>query len=89
MTLYAKVIGKVQGVYFRAFTQKIARELDLRGTVRNLSDGSVEVVAVGEEEKINKLIKELKKGSPGSKVIDIEIKKDKHDLDFEDFKIVY
>ncbi|AWB11098.1 acylphosphatase [Thermodesulfobium acidiphilum] len=89
MTLYAKVIGKVQGVYFRAFTQKVARNLGLKGTVRNLRDGSVEVIAVGEEEKINELLKELKRGSPGSKVIDIEVKKDLNDLDFKDFKIVY
>ncbi|HEM55893.1 MAG TPA: acylphosphatase [Thermodesulfobium narugense] len=89
MTLYAKVIGKVQGVYFRAFTQKVARNLGIKGTVRNLRDGSVEVIAVGEEEKINELLKELKRGSPGSKVIDIEVKKDLNDLDFKDFKIVY
>ncbi|MEO1783542.1 acylphosphatase [Thermodesulfobium sp. 4217-1] len=89
MTLYAKVIGKVQGVYFRAFTQGIARELGLRGTVRNLKDGSVEVIAVGEEEKVNGLIKLLKRGSPGSNVIEIETKKDENNLDFNDFTIVY
>jgi acylphosphatase len=89
MTLYAKIIGKVQGVYFRAFTQGIARELGLKGTVKNLKDGSVEIVAVGEEEKINGLIRLLKKGPPGSNIIEIEAKKDENNLDFSDFKIIY
>jgi acylphosphatase len=89
MTLFAKVIGKVQGVYFRAYTQEVARKLGLTGRVRNLPDGSVEVIAVGNEETIDELIRLLKRGSPGSNVTNVEIKKEKSDLAFDDFRIVY
>jgi acylphosphatase len=47
LTRRYRVSGKVQGVYFRRSTRVEAKRLSLRGTVRNLSDGSVEVLAQG------------------------------------------
>jgi acylphosphatase len=49
------VTGRVQGVWFRAHTQKMAQGLNLQGWVRNLPDGSVELIACGEEENIHQL----------------------------------
>jgi tRNA pseudouridine55 synthase len=64
----AKVFGKVQGVGYRYFAQEIARNLNIFGYSKNLFDGSVEVVAQGREEDLQKLIIELKKGPFLSKV---------------------
>jgi len=50
----------VQGVFFRASTQRIARELGLTGWVRNLNDGTVEAVAEGDEADVRRLIDRLK-----------------------------
>lgn len=47
LTRHYRVSGKVQGVYFRHSTRLEAERLSLRGTVRNLPDGSVEVLAQG------------------------------------------
>lgn len=54
--LEARVYGWVQGVGFRAYTRWRANELGLNGYVRNLPDGSVEVVAEGPEEALKRLI---------------------------------
>lgn len=53
--------GCVQGVFFRANTQRIARELSLTGWVRNLEDGSVEALAEGEESEVRELVDRLKR----------------------------
>jgi acylphosphatase len=56
------VTGIVQGVYFRHHTKRKADELRLMGTVRNLPDGSVEVVCEGEEGGIGRLIEWCRHG---------------------------
>jgi acylphosphatase len=56
----AVVKGLVQGVGFRYKTREFAQQLDLKGTVRNCPDGSVEIVVQGPHEKIYALIKQLK-----------------------------
>lgn len=56
------VRGRVQGVGFRAWTQKRARELGLRGTVRNRPDGDVEVDASGPEPALERLRQLLRQG---------------------------
>ena len=62
------VSGKVQGVCFRATTQEQARRLGLRGYVRNLRDGRVEVVAAGANEALDALAEWLWQGPPMSRV---------------------
>jgi acylphosphatase len=52
-----KIYGHVQGVFFRAATQKQAQELALKGFVKNYPDGSVFVVAQGEREQLQQLKK--------------------------------
>jgi len=84
-----KVYGIVQGVFFRANTRDVAVNLGLRGIVRNLQDGSVEIIAEGNEEDLITLISFAKKGPPSAKVYDIEIvwKEPQENLPF--FKITY
>ena len=60
------VHGLVQGAGFRYSTQAQARQLDVKGYARNLSDGSVEVLAWGEEAQVTALIDWLKAGGPRS-----------------------
>jgi acylphosphatase len=54
--------GRVQGVGFRYFAQRVAAELEVRGYARNLDDGNVEVYAVGTREQIGELAGRLWKG---------------------------
>jgi acylphosphatase len=67
----ALVSGKVQGVFFRAFTKKVADELQLTGWVKNLSDGRVEVMVCGSQETLQKFLDVLRQGPPSSKVSDV------------------
>ncbi|KAJ9468783.1 Acylphosphatase [Diplonema papillatum] len=67
--LHMIVHGKVQGVHYRKYTQRQAKQLGLKGWVRNLADGTVEVQAEGPESALQELeIWCEKKGSPKSKV---------------------
>ncbi|MFP7723512.1 acylphosphatase [Lysobacter sp. A3-1-A15] len=62
------VSGKVQGVWFRASTREQAIALGLRGHARNLADGTVEVLAVGEPAAIDALADWLGRGPPQARV---------------------
>lgn len=64
----AIVYGYVQGVFFRDFVSRRARELGLTGYVRNLPDGTVEVRAEGERKQLEQLIDHLKVGPRLAKV---------------------
>ena len=67
------VSGKVQGVFYRDSTRQQADVLKLRGAVRNLRDGRVEVQVAGDEESVASLIKWLKTGPKFAKVSNIEV----------------
>lgn len=64
--IIAWVHGRVQGVGFRYTTQQEAQRLGLTGYAKNMDDGSVEIVACGEGEQVEKLLKWLKSGGPRS-----------------------
>lgn len=66
------VSGRVQGVWYRASTQEQAEHLGLRGWVKNLSDGRVELVAGGDTELIDQLKTWLWQGPPLAQVEQIE-----------------
>ncbi|MCD2449639.1 acylphosphatase [Methylicorpusculum oleiharenae] len=66
------VSGRVQGVYFRAFTQKKAKNLGITGYAKNLSDGRVEIVASGSEDAVDQLIKWCYKGPITARVDHVE-----------------
>jgi len=73
------VSGRVQGVFYRASTQQEAERLNLRGVATNLPDGTVEVIACGDEESLSNLEAWLWDGSRWSEVADVvceEIEKD-------------
>lgn len=66
-----RIAGTVQGVGFRWWTRKTASALDLRGTVRNAADGSVEVEAAGEPGRLDRLEAELARGPGGARVREV------------------
>ncbi len=83
-----KVHGRVQLVLFRDSTRRRARKLNLKGLVRNLRDGSVEILAAGPEEKINELFDWAKKGPPLASVKQYERDSVELPLVCEDFHIM-
>lgn len=85
--LYIK--GRVQGVFYRAFTRDIASQLGLAGWVRNLPDGGVEALFEGDREEIEQAIKQCHIGPPGSMVDDIDIKWEDYLGDQKGFQIRY
>ncbi|MBE1301362.1 MAG: acylphosphatase [Alteromonadaceae bacterium] len=68
VTFKAKITGKVQGVFFRAYTKEQAVLLGVKGYANNLADGSVEVLAQGSAESVASLLEWLWTGSPHSQV---------------------
>jgi acylphosphatase len=66
------VSGRVQGVFYRASTRERAQQLGCRGYARNLADGRVEVLAVGEPAAVDALIEWLWRGPPAAHVQDVQ-----------------
>jgi acylphosphatase len=67
------VSGRVQGVYFRLFTQNKAKHFAVNGSVRNLPDGRVEIIAEAENIVIEKFIQWCRKGPVTARVDRIDI----------------
>jgi acylphosphatase len=72
--------GRVQGVFYRASTQRKAVELGCCGYARNLEDGRVEVVIVGEPTAVHSLIEWLWRGPPAARVAAVEV----HEVELAD-----
>jgi len=87
--VYIRVYGIVQGVFFRAFTRNWASRLGLNGYVKNMPDGSVEIVAEGSEENIKELIGRVKEGPPAASVERIETEWKKPSNQHIGFRIEY
>ena len=68
-----RVTGRVQGVFFRAWTRQQAEELGVTGWVRNAADGSVEGLFIGGEEVVGQLVERLHQGPPSALVNNVEI----------------
>jgi acylphosphatase len=87
-TYIFNITGKVQHVYYRKAIQQIASAGAIRGYIKNLPDGSVEVVAELFEDQFDDFIMLLNNGSPLSKVEDIEYKiLENDDLLYDGFEI--
>jgi acylphosphatase len=84
-----KFIGKVQGVFFRANTERKAIELNLYGWVKNFEDGSVQAIFEGPKGKILQIIKWCAKDQPYAKVNDVEVTWESFRNEFDNFEIKY
>lgn len=71
-SIHLRLRGRVQGVGFRWFVRMHARRLGLAGWVANNPDGSVEVAASGEQEKLDELVRVVREGPDGADVSTVE-----------------
>ena len=83
------VHGSVQGVFFRHYTKKTASSLGLKGYVRNMADGTVEIAAEGPKEKLNGLIEFCRKGPEAAEVSKVDVKFGETRNEFEGFEVRY
>jgi acylphosphatase len=72
-TVTVKIEGRVQGVYYRAWTNETARNLKLDGTVCNLSDGSVEAVFSGPADVVEDMLRRCTDGPKDARVSKVTI----------------
>ena len=81
------VRGRVQGVFFRASTQREARRLGLTGWVKNRVDGTIEVLAEGEEEEIKELIGWANRGPGAARVDGVDVRWRSYTGQHADFRL--
>jgi acylphosphatase len=87
--LHAIVTGIVQGVNFRWFTRRHATELSLTGYVRNRPDGSVEIVAEGPRDALERLLDFVRVGPPSAVVDNVKVEWSAPSGEFAYFEIRY
>lgn len=83
------ISGRVQGVFFRAETQRVAQSLGITGWVRNTRDGKVEAVFEGEEDKLQEMLKWCHRGPALARVTQVEVEEEPFKGDYRDFIITY
>jgi acylphosphatase len=85
--IQATIHGQVQGVGFRYNTLQIAQNLGLTGFVRNLADGTVEIVAEGSDDQLNALIEWAHRGPSAAQVTQVDVVKSADQSRFDRFTI--
>mgnify|MGYP001382717116 CR=1 FL=1 len=85
----ATVIGLVQGVFFRQHTLRVAQRLKLLGWVANLADGTVRVVAEGDENALRQFLEFLHEGPPAARVDEVVVDWTAATGEFSDFRVRY
>ena len=89
MRAHVWISGRVHGVFFRAYTRDVAQRAGIGGWVRNLRDGRVEAVFEGEENNVRKVIDWCRRGSPLSRVDDVEVIEEPYTGEFASFSITH
>ena len=81
------ILGRVQGVFYRASAQQEGMRLGLLGEVRNLPDGNVEAIVEGPRERIEEFVEWCKRGPPSADVEHVRVRWSKALGDFRTFMI--
>jgi acylphosphatase len=81
------VKGRVQGVFFRASAQREARRLGVTGWVKNRADGSIEIVAEGEEDAIKEFVGWSNHGPTAARVDQVDVRWRGYTGEFSEFSI--
>ena len=84
-----RIRGRVQGVFFRAWTRQTAMEIGLGGTVKNCPDGSVEAHLMGPESEVDRMEALFWEGPPASRVEGVERVESTHPLNAHAFEILH
>ena len=87
--MHVIISGRVQGVFFRAYTRETAMTLSLTGWVRNLYDGRVETVFEGKDKDVQAMLEWCKKGPPHAVVKHVDAAEEPYTGEFRDFRITY
>jgi len=85
-TLRVYITGTVQGVFFRKYIKDKADELNIRGFVRNLDDGRIEIIIEGRDENVNEMLSKCKQGPSHAEIKEINFEGLRHQ-GFKGFKI--
>ncbi len=80
--------GTVQGVFFRAFVKEHAERNNVKGFIRNLEDGRIEVFLEGDPSDVNKMIKLCNEGPKHSQIRKVEMKPERFQ-EFKSFKVLH
>lgn len=81
------ISGRVQGVGFRYFAERVANQLGIRGYVKNLSTGSVEVYAIGNENSLEQLKRHLAEGPRSARVTSLDESEETVSAEYSRFEI--
>ena len=82
------ITGTVQGIFFRAFVKENAEKYNVKGFVRNLEDGRIEIFLEGDNDSVGKMVELCEKGPRHAIIRGAEIKAEKFQ-DFKNFKILH
>lgn len=85
--LHLYLEGRVQGVGFRAYTRRQARDLGVHGWVKNLPDGRVEIQAVADAETLEEFASRIRRGPPVGRVRSVDRNELSDPPDFNDFEV--
>ena len=83
------ILGRVQGVFFRAFTREEAEKRSLKGWVRNLYTGQVEAVFQGKEKDVKSMIEWCHQGPSASQVTEVQISWEQTNPSEGNFRVLY
>ena len=83
------ISGRVQGVFFRAATQRMAKDFNLTGWVRNMVDGRVEAIFEGDDANVDKMFAWCHIGPPAARVEEVLTEEEPYTGEFRDFNIKY
>jgi Acylphosphatases len=88
-SVHVYISGRVQGVFFRAETQRAAKGFNLTGWVRNMADGRVEALLEGKDENVDKMLTWCHIGPPAARVEEVLTEEEPYTGEFSDFSIKY
>ena len=87
--LHVYISGRVQGVFFRAETQRAAKGFNLTGWVRNMADGRVEALFEGEDKNVDNMLAWCHIGPPAARVENVLTEEEPYTGEFRNFNIKY
>jgi len=87
--IHVYIKGRVQGVFFRAETQRVALGFNITGWVRNMADGRVEAVFEGDDADIDKMLAWCHIGPSAARVEEVLTEEQPYTSEFRDFSIKY
>jgi acylphosphatase len=87
--VHVYISGRVQGVFFRAETQRTAKGFNLKGWVRNIADGRVEAVFDGDDANVDKMLAWCHIGPPAARVEEVITEEESFIGEFRDFNVKY